>query len=159
MTLPAEAARAAANTIEARMTEVRKGNLGDGLRFWYDLKQEYEAFDTERKRVYEALEAMSRVTLPEMMAEQDTKSTTLELSGNMKVRFAISQRFSCSMPDKERGMEWLRENNLGDLIQPTVNAQTLSAAMRKRIEDDGMDPPEGLFNTSYMNFTSATKVK
>jgi len=156
LTLPTTQLTALANELEEVIKVVRKGGLPEALTFWKASKDEYEAFDEQRKRVYAALESLSRQTLPEMMAEHDTKTITLDSLG---YRFTVSQRFSCSMPDPDAGMKWLKENGLGDLIKPTVNAQTLSSAVKKRIEDDGMEVPPELFNTSYAPFTSATKVK
>jgi hypothetical protein len=155
-TLPVLALRAAADEIVAMVEGVKKGKLVEALTYWKGTGDEYEAFDKERKRIGQALEDLSRKTIPEMMAEEGVKTITLEDIG---YRFTVSQRFSCSMPDKEAGMEWLRGNGLGDLIQPTVNAQTLSSAMKKMIEDDGREPPSELFTTSYMSFTSATKAR
>jgi hypothetical protein len=154
--LPTMALRAVADELEGLTAQIRRGGLPDALRFWKLTGEEYDQFDKERKRIYEALESLSRKTIPEMMEEQGIKTITLEDIG---YRFTVSQRFSCSMPDKEAGMAWLKANGLGDLIQPTVNAQTLSSAAKKRLEDEGLEMPTDLFNTSYMAFTSATKAK
>ena len=59
---------------------------------------------------------------------------------------------------KDAAYWWLRLNNLGDLIQETVNASTLAAAARKR-NDDGFDMPEAYFKMAIMPSTSITKVK
>lgn len=155
-TLPVVQLTALADEVEAAVEGVKKGKLPAALKYWKLTTDEYEAFDKQRKRLYQALEDLSRKTIPEMMAEEGVKTITLEDVG---YRFTVSQRFSCSMPDKEAGMEWLRQNGLGDLIQPTVNAQTLSSAVKKMIEDEGREPPEDLFNTNYMSFTSATKAR
>lgn len=59
---------------------------------------------------------------------------------------------------KEAGYWWLRCNDLGDIITETVNASTLSAVARKRL-DDGFDMPEEHFNVAILPSTSITKVK
>jgi hypothetical protein len=38
--------------------------------------------------------------------------------------------------------EWLRENDLGSLIQETVNARTLSSAVKGLLEDGETIPEE-----------------
>lgn len=154
--LPVLALTQLADEVTEMVEGVKKGKLPAALLYWKLTSDEYEAFDKQRKRIYQALEDLSRKTIPEMMAEEGVKTITLDTIG---YRFTVSQRFSCSMPDKEAGMEWLKANNLGDLIQPTVNAQTLSSAVKKMIEDDGIEPPAELFNTNYMSFTSATKAR
>jgi len=42
----------------------------------------------------------------------------------------MTQRKTASIQDREKAMEWLREVGLGDLIQPSVNAATLSSALK-----------------------------
>lgn len=145
-----------ANQIEAQVAEIKRMNIEDVLRFWHFNGDAYEAMDKERKRLYAALETLSRVSIPEIMGEKKVRTVTLDDVG---FRFTVSQRFSASMPDKERGKEWLRSNGLGDIIQETINAQTLSSAIKKMIEDDGKDPPAELFTTNYMSYTSATKAR
>lgn len=151
-----ELARNDASLAEQAAAYIKKGKLPDALRYWKTLSDQYEELDKERKRIYQVIEDLSRKALPEMMAEEGVKTISLDDIG---YRFTVSQRFSCSMPEKELGMEWLRNNGLGDLIQMTVNAGTLSSAVKKRIEDDGLDVPAELFNTNYMSYTSATKLK
>jgi hypothetical protein len=148
--------RSTADAINERLPAVRAGNLGDALRFYADLKTKYELLDEQRKRIYEQIETVSRKTIPEMMEEQGIKTITLDDIG---YRFTVQQRFSVSMPDKDAGMIWLRKNGLENLIQETVNAGTLTAAAKKRVEQDGLDMPPELFNMSYMAITSMTKVK
>lgn len=148
-----------ADSLEATAAEVKKRQLPEALRWWKLVAERYDELDAQRKRINAVLENLSRVTLPEMMQEAGVKTVTVENLNGANYRFTVSQRFSCSMPDKEQGMNWLRENNLGDLIQETVNAQTLSSAIKKMIEDEGREPPEDLFKQSYMNYTSATKAR
>jgi hypothetical protein len=152
----AVALAAIAGHVEEEIAGIKKMPLQDVLRYWHLLSDAYEALDKERKRVYAAVENLSRGTIPEMMQEQGVRSMTLD---DLGYRFTVSQRFSCSMPDKDAGMKWLRENGLGDLIQETVNSGTLSSAMKRLIENEGREPPADYFNTNYMSYTSATKAK
>lgn len=75
-------------------------------------------------------------------------------------RVTISSKFAASIrPDmREEAYAWLQANNLGDLITQTVNAGTLTAAGKQRIEE-GFDLPEELFNSAYLPNTSVTKLK
>lgn len=74
-------------------------------------------------------------------------------------RVTISATLSVVMKDKVGGMEWLRANDLEDIIQETVNASTLKATIRKMIEDEGKEPPDDLFTVTPVMNTSVTKVK
>jgi len=69
----------------------------------------------------------------------------------------LSNRWSCSMLDKLTGMDWLRTNGHGDLIQETVNSSTLGAFARNLTEESGYELPSDIFKTSVMTFTSITK--
>jgi hypothetical protein len=42
-----------------------------------------------------------------------------------------------SITDKEAGYAWLRANDLGAIIKPTVNARTLTAAMKEFMAEGG----------------------
>lgn len=63
-----------------------------------------------------------------------------------------------SYEGKDAAYWWLRLNNLGDLISETVNAGTLAAAAKARL-DQGFDMPEAYFNSAFMPNTSVTKTK
>jgi hypothetical protein len=44
--------------------------------------------------------------------------------------------------DRDRQIEWLEQNGLGDLVKPTVNSQTFSATIRKEFIDEGKALPD-----------------
>ncbi len=44
--------------------------------------------------------------------------------------------------DRDRQIEWLESNGLGDLVKPTVNSQTFSATIRKEFIDEGKALPD-----------------
>lgn len=76
-------------------------------------------------------------------------------------RVGISSRFLASIkPDqKEAAYDWLRGHGLGDIITATVNAQTLSSALRKEMEDKNVEAPDELFNVAMVPTTSVTATK
>jgi hypothetical protein len=142
--------------LRATLPEVKKKRLGVVLAEFFSLRNAYEAMEESRKQIGAEIDNLSKGTIPEMMAEEDTKSQTLELAG-LRWRFTVNQRASCSMPDKDKGMNWLKDNGHGDLIQPTVNAQTLSSFAKNYLEQTGMDLPTDLFKVSTSPYTSITK--
>lgn len=141
---------------QAAVTELRRGDVQTALKVWETTREDYEALDTLRKDLNRLLEEMSRVTLPDMFTEQNTKTISL---ADISKRFTVNQRINCSMTDKELGFKWLRENGHGGLITEVVNAQTLSAWAKRQVQDEGMDLPGDLFNITTMNYISATKIK
>lgn len=71
-------------------------------------------------------------------------------------RVTVSHRWSASMLDKDQGFDWLRRNDMGSIIQETVNAQTLAAYAKNRFEKEGKDLPTDIFKVGQMAFTSIT---
>jgi len=120
----------------------------------------YDRLRTTTKKIKEAREALdqmeerlSREQVPEVMRAHDVRTITVEGVG----RVSLSNRWSCSMLDKLTGMDWLRTNGHGDLIQETVNSSTLGAFARNLTEESGYELPSDIFKTSVMTFTSITK--
>lgn len=74
-------------------------------------------------------------------------------------RVGVSSRFFASIKpgQKDTAYDWLRNINLGDLIQPTINSGTLSSALKKELEDNNRDIPEELFTVAMVPNASVTK--
>ena len=141
-------------TVREYLAGAKKQRLSDCLIKYQRLNEEYDALDSERKKIGAMIEEMSRQIIPEMMSEEGIKTITIEEVGR---RFTVANRISASMPDKEGGMAWLRENGHEDLIQETVNSSSLSSFAKSYMEDAGMDLPEGLFKISTLRYVSSTK--
>jgi len=75
-------------------------------------------------------------------------------------RVGVSARFLASIKPgkKDEAYRWLREVDLGDIIQAVVNSSTLSASLRKELEDNNRDIPDELFNVAFVPNTSVTKI-
>lgn len=125
------------------------------IRHYNDLRLAIEQIKTARKAVEGINEQLSREIVPDAMREAKVKTITVEGVG----RVTISHRFSCSMTDKERGIQWLKDNQYGEIVQETVNAQTLASHARDLLENHGKELPEDLFKVSTSPYTSITKVK
>ena len=110
------------------------------------IKEAREALDEMEKR-------LSREQVPEAMRAHDIKTITIEGVG----RVSLSNRWSCSMLDKEAGLEYLRANNAAGLIIETVNSQTLAAYAKDLSTEKGVELPADVFKTGIMTFTSITK--
>ena len=119
------------------------------------LRQSNDLIKEARESLSEIADLLSTRDIPDLFKELKVKTTTIVGVG----RVTVSYRFSCSMLDKEQGMEWLKANGHGGLIQPTVNAQTLGAFAKNLIETEGKELPENLFKTGQSPYTSITKVK
>lgn len=107
---------------------------------------------TSREALAEIADDLSTVQIPTLFSNRNLKTITIEGLG----RVTVSHRYSVSMLDKPAGMEWLRGNGHGALIQETVNSSTLGAFGREMMEA-GTELPENLFKTSTNPYTSITK--
>jgi len=56
--------------------------------------------------------------------------------------FKLAERITGSFKDKELGYKWLRDIGEGSLITETVNANTLSAFLKRHFEEEATTPPE-----------------
>lgn len=108
-----------------------------------------------REALSEMEDLLSTRDIPDLFQSLKVKTTTIEGVG----RITVAYRFGCSMLDKEQGMEWLKANGHGGLIQPTVNSSTLAAFAKNMIEQEGKDLPDDIFKTSQSPYTSITKAK
>lgn len=116
-----------------------------------------DAYEMLFSKIKDADAFMCATMVPEAFERE--KISTFNLK--MGYRITVSQRYFASIiPEwKADAYKWLRKNKLGDLIQETVNAGTLSAAGRKMIEDQHKELPEELFRTHYQFNTSITALQ
>lgn len=127
------------------------------LHFFFVVGQMYDEL-SEMKKGYNVLyDGFSQEHVPDTLREQGVKNITIEIPGVGNRRFQMSNRWACTILDKDAGFQWLRENGLGDLIKPTVNAQTLAATAKNLSEESGKDMPPDIFKTSINTFTSVVK--
>jgi hypothetical protein len=138
-----------------RQEFIHTNNIQNQVRFLRALRDVKETVADIESQLGKVLEKMRQETIPNSFNE--TGVTTLTVDG---FRFTISQtmRASIKADKKADAYEWLRENDLGDLITLTVNASTLSAQARKMAED-GMELEPDLFNVSIVPNTSITQAK
>lgn len=133
----------------------RSLDVPDLLRQYWLMTDKYEKLDLERKAMNALLESISRQTVPEIMDDEGVKSIALE---DIRRRFGVSTRASCSMIEPDGGKQWLRDNGHGALIMETVNASTLSAFAKSQLQEFGVELPPGFFRMSQMRYTSITKI-
>jgi hypothetical protein len=99
------------------------------------------------------VETLSEESIPNLFSKQGVKSVNVIDLG----RVTINIRWSASMLDKGRGLEWLRGSGNEGLIIETVNAQTLGA-FAKTEAIGGRPLPDDVFKTSTKSYVSITAV-
>lgn len=128
------------------------------IKHYADLRDVNATIKVAREALGEMEENLSRVDIPDLFTlirEKTGQKPPFNIEGVGRV--SVSRRFSASMLDKDMGFKWLRDNGHGDLIQPTVNAQTLSAFAKNMQEVEGKDLPVEIFKTGSVPYTSITK--
>lgn len=128
------------------------------IRHFADLRKANEDIKVAREALKDIEDALSTNYIPDLLRrlkEETGLKTPINLEGVGRV--TVSYRFSCSMLDKERGINWLDANGHGDLAQRTVNAQTLGSFAKRLIEVDGKELPVDIFKTGTAPYTSITK--
>lgn len=83
---------------------------------------------------------------------------TINLDEGYRVTVAHSVRAHIRAGMKDAAYQWLRDNQLGELVTETVNASTLSAVARS-LQEENRELDETLFGVAIMPTTSVTKVK
>lgn len=139
--------------------------LADHLIFYYHFKNTLEALNDSLKNLNKFKTYLQYTAIPKLMSDQDVKTVTVD---SIKSRFVKSSKLSVKgNPNSELSSEeltakiheWLIEVGAGSLIKQTVNAQSLSAFAKSRIEQEGKDLPEELFEVSTSESVSVTTVK
>ena len=97
-----------------------------------------DALDAEKKPLQAEYDRLRLEAIPSAMAEEDITSMTGGFG-----RCTLTSDLYVSAPDKAALHEWLESSGNGDLIQPTVNAQTLKAFCKEQLKND-FDFPDGL---------------
>ncbi len=126
------------------------------------IRQISETLDESLKQINSALATVKNITLPQLFEDNKTKTVSVEVNGVLyRVSVAEIMRASIKASEdgkgREKAYQWLRDNDLGELIVETVNAATLTATAKSLIED-GKELDPDLFNVAIMPSVSVTKV-
>lgn len=94
------------------------------------------------------------VVVPEAFEQAGVPNISLD--EGFRVGIAVRTAASVIPGKKEEAYAWLQDNGAGDLIQPTINASTLSAYAKQKGEKNE-ELPADIFNVALMPNTSVTK--
>lgn len=127
---------------------------------WAFMRDADDAIDEMRKALHASVDAIGHSTdggLPGRLDAANVKTFTMDHVG----RFTRTERYVASViPEaREEAFAWLRKNGGGDLIKPTVNAQSLSGFGRELLEEKGKDLPDKLFKVTLIPGVSFTPIK
>ena len=130
-----------------KWVEGKPDSIVDHLVYYKRLNDVYARFDAARKAAYAGFDSQRKHILPMRFTDEEVDGIRVP---EVATSFYVNTKYSAKMVDREKGYEWLRANGLEELITETVNAGSLAAAMKSRLLEEGMDPPEGVIDlTAY----------
>jgi hypothetical protein len=112
-------------------------------------------FEDTVKAVRKEAAKAKEVYLPEKFHEEEITTFNTD-----RYRVSCSDRVFASITDNEDGkaFDWLRENDYGALIKPTVNASSLSSVAKELLES-GRELPDDMFRVHNKSIVSITVKK
>lgn len=136
---------------------IAKNPLGQSVDMFVALEESMYAVDEQLKAVKAAIANAREVSFPARLDAEDCRTTTSKDTGHRMTRTA--RIFASIVASKtEAAYQWLRDNNLGALIKPTVNSSSLSAAAKEALEN-GTEFPDDIFTIHTKDSVSITKGK
>lgn len=143
--------------IQHRVPSIKKASVADAARFYVCYHRLNALLDDLTKHFSGGFEEFKVDTLPAILEVEGQSSVPLDEG----FRVGVQQKLYASIKGGKRdeAYDWLRENGMEDIITETVNASTLSAAVKVMIEDKFQEPPEALFNVLTKANSSVTKTK
>jgi len=129
-------------------------NLPELLDAFRLLRENEEQLSTLHDALKQIKDKLSHETIPDIFESMGIDS--IKAKGR---NFILGTSFYASIPidKREAGFQWLKDNRLGELITPTVNAKSLSSAVKAYIEASGQQPPEEAMSTHIKRNISVRK--
>lgn len=139
-------------TTEGVATFAKSADLAEVGTLLRDLKDVHEALESLKSHVGKVYDYYRTVTVPGRMDDEGVE--TVKISG--VGRLGLTSDLNVSCPDKTEAFKWLEEIGSGDLIQDTVNAASLKAMLKRRLQS-GEDIPDTIYVIKPFTRASITK--
>lgn len=131
--------------------------LGDSIDLISDLHQNFRNISGEQgslSGVKRRIDYAKEVTIPNRMDEEKVKTFNTDRYRVTRLSNVFAS-ITGGQANQPAAFEWLRANDLGDIIKPTVNASSLSAIAKKMIEE-GKELPDDIFSVAFRDSISVT---
>ena len=103
-----------------------------------DYAEQKERIEAELSIVNAWYDVLRMEVIPEKMDTDGVENIRIEGIG----RVSLTADMFTAVTNKEGLFQWFKDNKLDDLIQPTVNASTLKAFIKRRIKEAKDYPTE-----------------
>lgn len=140
--------------LERQYTDAKKGGAVQMARAYVVLHRLKSRIDEILKPLDALVKTAKEADVPEAFDSEGVPTITLE--EGFRITVAIRTLASIKPGQKEAAIEWLNNNEKGDIIQETINASTLSA-LAKELGADNIDLPEDIFTVARIPNTSVTQ--
>jgi hypothetical protein len=131
---------------------IEQSNIPEVVTYFAELRDTVKELQAKMSLLQAHIDSLSQEMIPTLFTNQNVKTIKVENVG----RVSVNDRWSCSMVNKEAGMDWLRSTNNAGLIIETVNAQTLGAFAKEQALAKKPLPQEW-FKVSSTPYVSITK--
>lgn len=122
-----------------------------------DLEAEIDRLGEVKSKLQKVYDSLRLNIIPDTMESTDGGINTVTYADVGRVTITAGISVSIPAEVKPAAMEWLDLNGHGGLITSTVNSQSLSAAMKRRIQS-GDEVPESLFTVRPFTRAAITKL-
>jgi len=143
--------------LAAEVVEIaRSSDLAGSIAIYDKLRTIYEDLGKDLKGINKHFTELKNEILPLQYEASNITSVTYD---GYRFSYIPKKRTSVISEQKNEAFAWLREQGLDDLIQPSINANTLSAQANILYKEQGIDMPPDLFNVYLQPSISKTKVR
>jgi len=132
-------------------------SAADLARHMKTVRTDLDAADTVKKALQKRFDFLRLQVIPTAMEDEGLGSFNLDGIGRIGLTSDIYA--SIVSGKKKEAYQWLEDNQHGDLIQPTVNASSLKAAIKQILKKGEEVLPEELFKVTPFSRASITKTK
>lgn len=135
-------------------TNMDMNNIPMVLSFYDELSAYTDITERLYKEVNSLCQKLSYEEIPDMLDRHEVDSIKIRSKN-----FITSARINASIPfdKRQEGHRWLENNGLGALIIPTVNAKSLSSAIKDYIQTNAKMPPKDAMTVHLQRYTSVRK--
>jgi hypothetical protein len=141
-------------TARELLMNVDKSSLAGVLDLFVQIKEVADKVDSLQATFSELEQKLSYDIIPKLF--EDNGCESFRRNGR---NFFVAARFNARIDPlhKEEAYTWLRDNKLGHLIQPNVNAKTLSAQVSEIFRETAVLPPESCIPVHKQPYTGVRK--
>lgn len=136
-------------------TDYNNLSAADLARHMKIVRGDLDAADAVKKALQKRFDFLRLQAIPTAM--EDEGLTNFNLEGVGRVGLTSDIYASIASGKKQEAFKWLEDNQHGDLIQPTVNASSLKAAIKQIMKKGEETLPEDIFKVTPFSRAAITE--